>query len=189
MNYGSEFGAYRRDENWCWDSEFKQYLEINEVRPILAMVKHPQNKRKIEKWFDAYDRFRYEFDSLDKFIVWYNNWTHGSLDFENLESPELSFWRRLPQEAVLGKGIRVFGWWEDETFTLSEVNICEKYFQDWTPASIRLMKKSIIWWTLDQKSKDEQNMEFCCFLKCFYIKRGISLSTELYCATHYIKIF
>jgi len=37
------------------------------------MVKDPQNKRKVEKWFDAYDRFRYEFDSLDKFIVWYNN--------------------------------------------------------------------------------------------------------------------
>ncbi|MFA4825875.1 MAG: hypothetical protein WC593_12055 [Methanoregula sp.] len=28
---------------------------------------------KIQKWFHAYKRFRYEFNSLDEFIVWYNN--------------------------------------------------------------------------------------------------------------------
>ncbi len=81
MNHGSEFGAHRRDENGCWDREFKQYLETNDVRPILARVKHPQNNGKVEKWFDAYNRFRYEFDSLDEFIGWYNNRPHGSLDF------------------------------------------------------------------------------------------------------------
>jgi len=32
--------------------------------------------------------------SLDEFIVWYNNRPHESLDFDNLESPELAFWRR-----------------------------------------------------------------------------------------------
>ncbi len=32
-------------------------------------------------------------------------------------------------------------------------------------------------------------MEFYCFLKCILIRLGISLSTELYCAIHYIKIF
>ena len=110
MDHGSEFGAHRRDENGYWDSEFKQYLETKEIRPILARVKHPQTNGKIEKWFHAYKRFRYEFDSLDDFIFWYNNRPHGSLDFDNLESPELAFWRRLPQEAILGIGIRVFGW-------------------------------------------------------------------------------
>jgi len=29
---------------------------------------------------------------------------------KNLKSPELAFWRRLPQGAILGIGIRVFGW-------------------------------------------------------------------------------
>jgi len=110
MDHGSEFGAHRRDENGCWDSEFKKYLEIGGLHPILARVKHPQTNGKVEKWFDAYDRFRYVFTSLDEFIIWYNNRPHGSLDFENLESPELAFWRRLPQEAILGIGIRVFGW-------------------------------------------------------------------------------
>ena len=50
------------------------------------------------------------FESLDEFILWYNDRPHGSLDFENLESPNLAFWRRLPQEAIFGIGIRVFGW-------------------------------------------------------------------------------
>ena len=110
MDHGSAFGAHRRDENGYWDSEFKQYLETKGIHPILARVKHPQTNGKIEKWFHAYKRFRYEFDSLDEFIVWYNNRPHGSLDSDNLESPELAFWRRLPQEAILGIGIRVFGW-------------------------------------------------------------------------------
>ena len=110
MDHGSEFGAHRRDENGYWDSEFKQYLGTHDIRPILARVKHPQTNGKIEKWFDTYKRFRYEFASLDEFIVWYNNRPHGSLDFDNLESPELAFWRRLPQEAILGIGIKVFGW-------------------------------------------------------------------------------
>lgn len=110
MDHGSAFGAHRRNENGYWDSEFKRYLETKGIHPILTRVKHPQTNGKIEKWFHAYKRFRYEFASLDEFIVWYNNRPHGSLDFDNLESPELAFWRRLPQEAILGIGIRVFGW-------------------------------------------------------------------------------
>jgi len=80
---------------------------------------HPQINGKIEKWFDTYKRFRKEFSSLDEFIDWYNNCPHGSLDFESLESPELAFWRRLPQEAILRLGFRTFGWGVDETFKLS----------------------------------------------------------------------
>jgi len=110
MDHGSEFGAHRRDENGDWDSEFKQYLGSKGIHPILARVKHPQTNGKVEKWFDTYDRFRYEYQTVDDFVVWYNNRPHGSLDFENLESPELAFWRRLPQQAILGMGIRIFGW-------------------------------------------------------------------------------
>ena len=110
MDHGSECGTHRIDENGYWNSEFLQYLGSKGIHPILARVKHPQTNGKIEKWFDSYERFRYEYSSLDEFIVWYNNRPHGSLDFENLESPELAFWRRLPQAAILGMGIRVFGW-------------------------------------------------------------------------------
>lgn len=110
MDRGSEYGAHRINEDGNWDSEFKQYLESMGIRPIPTRAKHPQTNGKIEKWFDTYRRFRYEFASLDDFISWYNDRPHGSLDFENLESPNLAFWRRLPQEAILGFGIRIFGW-------------------------------------------------------------------------------
>jgi putative transposase len=110
MDRGSEYGAHRINQDGSWESEFKQYLESMGIRPIPTRVKHPQTNGKIEKWFDTYRRFRYEFASLDDFISWYNNRPHGSLDFENLESPNLAFWRRLPQEAILGFGIRIFGW-------------------------------------------------------------------------------
>jgi len=110
MDHGSEFGAHRRDENGYWDSVFKQYLKMRNIQPILARVKHPQTNGKIEKWFDAYKRFRDEFSSLDEFIDWYNNRPHGSLDFEQLESPEIAFWKRMPQAAILGNGFRIFGW-------------------------------------------------------------------------------
>jgi putative transposase len=96
MDHGSEFGAHRVDENGYWDSEFLQYLGSKGIHPILARVKHPQTNGKIEKWFDSYERFRYEYSSLDEFLVWYNNRPHDSLNFENLDSPELAFWRRLP---------------------------------------------------------------------------------------------
>jgi len=110
MDHGSEFGAHRREENGEWDSEFKQYILNLAIHPILARVKHPQTNGKIEKWFDAYRRFRNEFPSLDKFVDWYNNRPHGSLDFNSLESPEQAFWRRLPQGAILGLGFRIFSW-------------------------------------------------------------------------------
>jgi putative transposase len=110
MDRGSEFGAHRIDETGNWDSEFKRYLEKKGIRPIPTRVKHPQTNGKIEKWFDTYRRFRHEFATLDKFVSWYNDRPHDSLDFENLESPNLAFWRRLPQEAILGFGIRIFGW-------------------------------------------------------------------------------
>ncbi|MDO9326748.1 MAG: hypothetical protein Q7T80_17500 [Methanoregula sp.] len=61
MDHGGKFDALRRDENGDWDSEFKQYLGTHNIRPILARVKHPQTTGKIEKCFDTYKRFLYEF--------------------------------------------------------------------------------------------------------------------------------
>ena len=100
MDRGSEYGAHRIHEDGSWESEFRQYLESMSIRSILTKVRHPQTKGRIEKWFDTYRRFRYEFASLDDFISWYNDRPHGSLDFENLESPNLAFWRRLPQKGL-----------------------------------------------------------------------------------------
>lgn len=109
MDHGAEFGAHRRDENGQWDSEFKQHIVNLGIKPILARVKHPQTNGKIEKWFDTYRRFRKLFSSFEEFVDWYNNRPHGSLNFEELETPEQAFWRKLQPEAVFGIGNRLFG--------------------------------------------------------------------------------
>jgi transposase InsO family protein len=64
---------------------------------------------KIEKWFDAYQRFRKHFSSFEEFVDWYYNRPHGSLNFEKLETPEQAFWRKMPPEAIFGIGHRLFG--------------------------------------------------------------------------------
>jgi transposase InsO family protein len=109
MNHGSEFGAHRINEKGEWDGEFKQHLLKYEIKPILARVKHPQTNGKIEKWFDAYQRFRKHFSSFEEFVDWYNNRPHGSLNFEKLETPEQAFWRKMRPEAIFGIGHRLFG--------------------------------------------------------------------------------
>jgi putative transposase len=109
MDHGSEFGAHRRDENGNWDGEFKRYIVSLGIKPILARVKHPQTNGKLEKWFDAYQRFRKFFATFDEFVEWYNNRPHGSLNFEKLETPEQAFWRKLQTEAIFGIGHRLFG--------------------------------------------------------------------------------
>ncbi len=109
MDHGAEFGAHRRDENGQWDSEFKQHIVNLGIKPILARVKHPQTNGKIEKWFDTYRRFRKLFSSFEEFVDRYNNRPHGSLNFEELETPEQAFWRKLQPEAVFGIGNRLFG--------------------------------------------------------------------------------
>jgi putative transposase len=109
LDHGSEFGAHRIQEDGTWKSEFKDQLEIYGIKPILARVKHPQTNGKLEKWFDTYRRFRWDFRSFDEFIDWYNNRPHGSLDFNKLETPEKAFWRKIPLEAVFSIGHRLFG--------------------------------------------------------------------------------
>ncbi len=109
MDHGSEFGAHRRDENGKWDGEFKQHIVNLGIKPILARVKHPQTNGKLEKWFDAYQRFRKFFATFEGFVDWYNNRPHGSLNFEKLETPEQAFWRKLQPEAIFGIDHRLFG--------------------------------------------------------------------------------
>lgn len=109
MDHGSEFGAHRIDEKGEWDGEFKQHILKYGIKPILAGVKHPQTNGKLEKFFDSYQRFRNFFPTFDDFIDWYNNRPHGSLNFDELETPEQAFWRKLPMEVFFGIGNRLFG--------------------------------------------------------------------------------
>ena len=109
MDHGSEFGAHRINEDGTWTSEFKKCLEEHGIKPILARVKHPQTNGKLERWFGTYRKFRWDFDSFEEFIDWYNNRPHGSLDFDRLETPDRAFWRKMPLEAIFGVGHRLFG--------------------------------------------------------------------------------
>ena len=110
MDRGGEFGAHRTDEKGDWDGEFKRYLESLGIHPIRIKRQHPQSNGKIEKWFDCYRIHREHFDSFDLFADWYNNRPHGSLNFDQLETPEQAFWRRLPEGTILGMAFRCLKW-------------------------------------------------------------------------------
>ncbi len=60
MDHGAEFGAYRRDENGQWDSEFKQHIVNLGIKSILACVKYPQTNGKIEKWYNNWRKLQPE---------------------------------------------------------------------------------------------------------------------------------
>jgi len=82
------------------DSKFKAFLEANGIKQILCRIKHPQSNGKIEKWFDLYDNHRHAFQTKEDFLNWYNNIRpHRSLKFEELETPQLAFIRKMKAEA------------------------------------------------------------------------------------------
>jgi len=107
---GSEFGAHRRNGRKEWDSRFKRYVEFLGIKLITARVKHPQTNGKIEKFFDCYNRYRDDFNSLDDFVYWYNNVRfHESLDTKRyLQPPEDAFWSGLPVEVRVGLAAKLF---------------------------------------------------------------------------------
>jgi len=68
---------------------------------MIARIKHPQTNGKVEKFFDCYNRYRDDFESLDDFVYWYNNVRfHESLDTK--------LWSRLPVEVRLGVAFKLF---------------------------------------------------------------------------------
>ena len=113
IDNGSNYGAHRTDEKGEWESDFKRIVEKYGTKIIRTSIKHPQTNGKIEKWFDLYDKYRNEFESLEDFIYWYNNERpHESLGWKhnNLETPEDAFWRKLHIEYFIGIAFKLFGW-------------------------------------------------------------------------------
>ena len=98
---------------WLELWNFKQHIERQGIRPILARVKHPQTNGKLERWFGEYQKHRLAFSSFEEFKEWYNNRPHGSLEFEHLETPERAFRRKMRQEMYFAIGHRLFGLWEE----------------------------------------------------------------------------
>jgi putative transposase len=114
IDHGASYGAHLTDEQGNWDSPFKRVVESYGTTIIRGKVKHPQTNGKVEKWFDLYEKQRYEYDTIDEFIIWYNMVRpHESLGENSpfgLETPEEAFWRKLPIDAMIGVASRLFGW-------------------------------------------------------------------------------
>ena len=105
-DHGSQFCANKTDSEGNAEHGFKDFLDQNGIKHILCRVKHPQSNGKIEKFFHLYDRFRFEFKTLDEFIGWYNNRPHGSLNLRRAETPEQAFQARLPEEYFFSLAVK-----------------------------------------------------------------------------------
>ncbi len=81
-------------------SRFKEFLKSQGIKQILCRIKHPQSNGKVEKWFQIYKNHRQAFTSKEEFLTWYNEIRpHLSLRFEELETPEQAFQRKMKAEA------------------------------------------------------------------------------------------
>lgn len=95
-DHGSEFTCNRERK-----SRFQEFLEQEGIKHILCRVKHPQSNGKAEKFFHLYDLHRWSFNSIEEFLEWYNTKRpHMSLRFEELETPQMAFERKLKPEII-----------------------------------------------------------------------------------------
>ena len=82
------------------ESQFKEFLEKQNIKQILCKIKHPQSNGKVEKWFQIYKNHRHAFNSKEEFLTWYNEVRpHLSLRFDILETPHQAFIRKMKAEA------------------------------------------------------------------------------------------
>ncbi len=85
--------------NLSGESRFKKFLESQGIKQILCRIKHPQSNGKVEKWFQIYKNHRHSFNTKKEFLIWYNETRpHLSLRFEELETPQQAFIRKMKEE-------------------------------------------------------------------------------------------
>lgn len=95
-DHGSEFTCNREGK-----SRFQTFLKNQGIKHILCRIKHPQSNGKAEKFFHLYDLHRWNFNSIEEFLEWYNTKRpHLSLRFEELETPQMAFERKLKPEII-----------------------------------------------------------------------------------------
>ena len=111
-DHGTKFFANKTDKKGESECAFDAFLAKNEIKHILARVKHPQTNGKIEKWYHTYEKSRKLFNDFDKFLNWYNSTRyHESLDEKHyLQTPEDAFWSRLPDECKLNLFLSRMEW-------------------------------------------------------------------------------
>ena len=97
-DHGTQFVSSRDRENA--HHTFKEFLELNGIKHIVARVKHPQTNGKIERFFGEVERRIGKFGSVDRIVEWQNEVKpHMSL---NYQEPAKVFWYRLSPERILG---------------------------------------------------------------------------------------
>ncbi|MFH1425701.1 MAG: DDE-type integrase/transposase/recombinase [archaeon] len=102
-------------------SRFQEFLAKQGIQHIKTKIKHPQSNGKVERWFGCYDKHRSAFETMEKFLHWYNDLRpHRSLKFEILETPSQAFERKkrkkMKKQNNLSSGnnyriLQVFGKW------------------------------------------------------------------------------
>jgi transposase InsO family protein len=98
-DHGAQFCANKKDSKGKAKHTFTEFLKSKGIKQILCRVKHPQSNGKVEKWFDFYEKNRYNFQNIDELIKWYNEErVHGSLNLRKAETPKMAFYNRLPEE-------------------------------------------------------------------------------------------
>ena len=103
-DHGTQFTANKkRDKKGHSKHPFPEFLRQHGIKHILARVQHPQTNGKIERFFGTLEQKLPLFNNnIHELIHWYNyDKPHMSLDFENAETPEEAFWRKLPPEKIL----------------------------------------------------------------------------------------
>ncbi|MGC8691635.1 MAG: hypothetical protein ACP5RZ_01270 [Thermoplasmata archaeon] len=65
---GSQFYSNKRDKDNNAENAFEKFLESNNIKHIISMIKNPQTNGKVEKWFHLYEKHRKLFKKLR--ILW-----------------------------------------------------------------------------------------------------------------------
>lgn len=107
VDHGSQFYPVRKNKKGRAKHKFVEYCKGKGIKVIYCKYAHPQSNGKLEKFYHLYQRRRGEFATLEEFLHWYNCVRpHLSLDFDNLETPEKAFYRKL-QDILMGNCIHM----------------------------------------------------------------------------------
>ncbi|MEM3341812.1 MAG: hypothetical protein QW728_03885 [Thermoplasmata archaeon] len=75
---------------------FEKYCLSQDIKIIYCRFNHTQTNGKLERFLYTYEKRRWEFDTLEEFVHWYN-WEkpHLSLRLDNFETPGPAFYNKL----------------------------------------------------------------------------------------------
>ena len=121
-DHGSQFYANAAELKKKGQSKYEEKLVKLDIKHILARVRHPQTNGKLERFHGELQRKLHTFadvagppgtgapigagkietDPVARFVKWYNDRPHESLDWDHLETPSQAFVRKkAPNDVAL----------------------------------------------------------------------------------------